>query len=106
MTDEQRAQIAQWWEVQPKVEMPVPADGAKVLVVKFNDYQCPACKITFDGYKQILQKYIASGQVKYVVKHYPLEPECNPVRARRQSTTRSCEAAAARPHGEGQGYVR
>ena len=51
VTDEERAQIAQWWDVQPKVEVPVPADGAKVLIVKFNDYQCPACKLTFDSYK-------------------------------------------------------
>jgi uncharacterized membrane protein/protein-disulfide isomerase len=94
VTDEQRAQIAQWWEMQPKVEMPVPADGAKVVVVKFNDYQCPACKITFDGYRQILAKYVASGEVKYVTKHYPLEPECNPY-VPGGNHYASCEAAAA-----------
>ena len=94
VTDEQRAQIAKWWEVQPKVEVPVPADGAKVLIVKFNDYQCPACKITFDGYRQILPKYIASGQVKYVTKHYPLEPECNPY-VPGGNHYGSCEAAAS-----------
>ncbi len=94
VTDEQRAQIAKWWEVQPKVEVPVPADGAKVLIVKFNDYQCPACKITFDGYRQILPKYIASGQVKYVTKHYPLEPECNPY-VPGGNHYASCEAAAS-----------
>jgi uncharacterized membrane protein/protein-disulfide isomerase len=94
VTDEQRAQIAQWWEVQPRVEVPVPADGFKVLIVKFNDYQCPACKVTFDTYKQILPKYIASGQVKYVVKHYPLEPECNPG-VPNVVHSASCEAAAS-----------
>ena len=94
VTDEQRAQIAQWWEVQPKVEVPVPADGFKVLIVKFNDYQCPACKLTFATYKQILPKYIASGQVKYVVKHYPLEPECNPG-VPNVVHSASCEAAAS-----------
>ena len=94
VTDDERAQIAQWWEVQPKVEVPVPTDGAKVLIVKFNDYQCPACKVTFDTYKQILPKYIASGQVKYVVKHYPLEPECNPG-VPNVVHSASCEAAAA-----------
>lgn len=94
VTDEQRAQLAQWWEVQPKVEVPVPADGVKVLIVKFNDYQCPACKITHETYKPFLQKYIASGQVKYVVKHYPLEPECNPG-VPNVVHPASCEAAAA-----------
>jgi uncharacterized membrane protein/protein-disulfide isomerase len=94
VTDDDRAKIAQWWEMQPKVEVPVPADGAKVLIVKFNDYQCPACKITFETYKQILSKYTAGGQVKYVVKHYPLEPECNPG-VPNVVHSASCEAAAA-----------
>jgi uncharacterized membrane protein/protein-disulfide isomerase len=94
VTDDERAKIAQWWEVQPKVEVPVPADGFKVLIVKFNDYQCPACKLTFEQYKQILPKYIAGGQVKYVVKQYPLEPECNPGVGQTVHSA-SCEAAAA-----------
>ena len=94
VTDDERAKIAQWWEVQPKVDVPIPADGAKVLIVKFNDYQCPACKLTFDTYKPILAKYIATGQVKYVVKQYPLEPECNPS-VPNVVHSASCEAAAA-----------
>ena len=94
VTDDERAKIAQWWEVQPKVEVPVPSDGVKVLIVKFNDYQCPACKLTFEAYKQILPKYIATGQVKYVVKQYPLEPECNPGVPNTVHNA-SCEAAAA-----------
>ena len=94
VTDDDRAKIAQWWEVQPKSEVPVPADGAKVLIVKFNDYQCPACKVTFETYKQILPKYTGNGQVKYIVKHYPLEPECNPS-VPGGNHYASCEAAAS-----------
>ena len=94
VTDDDRAKIAQWWEVQPKSEVPVPADGAKVLIVKFNDYQCPACKLTFETYKQVLPKYTANGQVKYIVKHYPLEPECNPS-VPGGNHYASCEAAAS-----------
>jgi len=102
VTDADRAQLAKWWDVQPKVEVPVPSDGAQVLVVKFNDYQCPACRMTHDGYKDILAKYTSTGQVKYVVKHYPLEPECNP-HVPNGNHYASCEAAAAvimaRPKG-------
>lgn len=94
VTDDERAKIAQWWEVQPKVEVPVPAGDAKVLIVKFNDYQCPACKLTYDSYKTLLQKYVATGQVKYVVKQYPLEPECNPG-VPNVVHSASCEAAAS-----------
>jgi uncharacterized membrane protein/protein-disulfide isomerase len=101
VTAEDRANLAKWWEVQPKVEVPISADGAKVLIVKFNDYQCPACKLTYETYKPMLAKYIASGQVKYVVKQYPLEPECNP--GVNMNHYASCEAAAAvimaRPKG-------
>ena len=27
---------------QPRVDLGIPADGAKVIIVKFNDYECPA----------------------------------------------------------------
>jgi uncharacterized membrane protein/protein-disulfide isomerase len=94
VTDDDRARLAQWWEVQPKVEIPISADSAKVLVVKFNDYQCPACRLTYDAYKPILAKYVATGQVKYVTKHYPLEPECNPY-VPGGNHYGSCEAAGA-----------
>jgi protein-disulfide isomerase len=94
VSDDERAKLAQWWELQPKVEIPVPNDGAKVVVVKFNDYQCPACRMTHDAYKGILAKYTATGQVKYVTKHYPLEPECNQY-APTMNHYASCEAAAA-----------
>jgi uncharacterized membrane protein len=49
---EDRANLAKWWDVQPKVEVPISADGAKVLIVKFNDYQCPACKLTYETYSR------------------------------------------------------
>ncbi|MEO8075268.1 MAG: vitamin K epoxide reductase family protein [Acidobacteriota bacterium] len=93
LTDQQRDDLAKWWAVQPKVDLPIPRDGAKVLVVKFSDYMCPACRQTYEWYKPVLGKYLAGGQVKYVVKHYPLESECNPsVTANHDA---SCEAAAA-----------
>jgi uncharacterized membrane protein len=94
VTDDERTKIAQWWEMQPKVDLPVSADGAKVVVVKFNDFQCPACKATYEGYKDILAKYTATGQVKYVLKHYPLEPECN-ANTPTMNHFASCEASAA-----------
>lgn len=90
---DERAKVAQWWEVQPQVTVPVPADGAKVVVVKFNDYQCGACKLTHDMYKSVLNKYTATKQVRYVVKHFPLEGECNPA-ASGGNHYASCEAAA------------
>lgn len=93
VTDEERARIAEWWAVQPSVTVPVPDNGAKVVVVKFNDYQCPACQATHEMYKPVWAKHAAGGQVRYVVKHFPLEGECNPHAPGNHYA--SCEAAAA-----------
>ena len=35
----------------------IPTDGAKVLIVKFNDFQCPACRQAYVSYKPIFAKY-------------------------------------------------
>jgi uncharacterized membrane protein len=93
VSDDERAKLAQWWAVQPTTDLPVSADGAKVVIVKFNDYQCPGCKMTWEAYGPVIAKY-GSGQVKYVVKHYPLEPECNP-NTPGMNHFASCEASAA-----------
>ncbi len=87
-----RAKLAEWWAVQPKVDVPVDGGGAKIVVVKFNDYQCPLCGVTYTAYKPVFDKY--PGVVKVVTKHYPLEGECNPG-APGGSHVAACEAAAA-----------
>jgi uncharacterized membrane protein/protein-disulfide isomerase len=92
LTPEQRAQFEPWYDVQPVVDVPIDKGTAKVLIVKFNDYQCPPCRQTYNEYKGILSKYTPGGTVKYVVKHFPLELECNTLNA---GHTAACEAAAA-----------
>jgi uncharacterized membrane protein/protein-disulfide isomerase len=94
LTDAQRAQFTQWWDAQEKVDMPLSNDGAKVLIVKFNDYQCPPCRQSYEGYKGIIGKYVASGDAKFILKHYPLEPECNAAVPNGMHLA-ACEAAAA-----------
>ena len=68
-----------FYEAQPRLTLNVPAEGAKVLVVKFNDYLCPACGESFRAYKSVLAKYEASnpGAVRLVTRDFPLETECN-----------------------------
>jgi uncharacterized membrane protein/protein-disulfide isomerase len=94
LTDQQKADFLKWYEMQPRVSVPVDLEGAKVLVVKFNDFQCPPCRNSYLEYKPIIEKYRATGQLKYVLKHFPLERECN---AAVQSDVHAaaCEAAAA-----------
>jgi uncharacterized membrane protein/protein-disulfide isomerase len=94
LTEQQRADFLKWYEVQPRVSVPVELDGAKVLVVKFNDYQCPPCRQSYLEYKPIIEKYQATGQLKYVLKHFPLERECNAA-VQNDLHVAACEAAAA-----------
>lgn len=93
ITDDRRTEFERWMGAQPRVPLAVPTDGAVVLIVKFNDYQCPPCRQTFMEYKPIVAKYQAShpGKVKLVTKDFPLEAECNTGGAHQAS----CEAAAA-----------
>jgi len=94
LTPEQKAAFVRAYEAFPKVNVPLDADGAKVLIVKFNDYQCPPCRQSFYDYHQVLAKYVASKQVKFVLKHFPLERECNAA-VGGDLHLASCEAAAA-----------
>ena len=92
LTDGQRAQFEDWYKLQPVVDVPIDRGSAKVLIVKFNDYQCPPCRQTYEQYQNIIAKHTASGDVKYVIKHFPLELECNTKNANHLA---ACEAAAA-----------
>ena len=94
LTDQQKAEFIKSYEALPKVHVPLDAGTAKVLVVKFNDYQCPPCRNSYYDYKPVFAKYAKSGQVKFVLKHFPLERECNAAVASDLHVA-SCEAAAA-----------
>jgi uncharacterized membrane protein/protein-disulfide isomerase len=103
VSQDQRSEFERWWDMQDKVDVPYPKDGAKVLVVKFNDYQCPPCKQTYYGYEPILARYKPS-EVKYVIKHFPLDPACNPA-IRGLLHTAACDAAAAAVMARSKGTV-
>ncbi|MBN1318771.1 MAG: thioredoxin domain-containing protein [Anaerolineales bacterium] len=50
------------------------AAGAPVTIVEFSDYQCPYClKYYQETYPQIIEKYVETGQVRYIFKDFPLE---------------------------------
>jgi uncharacterized membrane protein/predicted DsbA family dithiol-disulfide isomerase len=78
-TQDQRTELERFMASAPRVPLVISSEGAKVLVVKFNDYQCPACGQSFLSYKPILAKYEATapGAVRVVMKDYPLNPNCN-----------------------------
>jgi len=88
--------FASAWAQQPRQQLGIPADGAKVVVVKFNDYQCPGCARTHEWYKPVLEKFQKShpGAVKYVVKDWPWHSSCN-FNTGATMHAGACEAAAA-----------
>jgi len=95
LSADQRSEIERYMESAPRVPIIIPAEGAKVLIVKFNDYQCPACGQSYLAYKSILAKYEAQapGAVRMVLKDYPLNPNCNTGVGMVHSA--ACEAAVA-----------
>ena len=96
LTAQEQAQLEGWVAQQPKAIVPVDAGGAAVVVVKFHDFQCPPCKQAYLEYKPILQESAAQapGKVKFVTKHFPIDPECNP-NTPTGTHLAACEAAAA-----------
>ena len=96
VSGEQQSNFEQWYQTLPRVPLAVPNDGAKVLIVKFNDYQCPPCRMTWEQYKPVIAKYQAQypGKVKFVTKDYPLDPECNQYVPGGMHNS-ACEAAVA-----------
>ena len=83
--EEQQSEFERYWEAEPRVEIDLPAGvaarvgDADVVVLKFNDYQCPACANAHRVYGSIFAKYGSShpGQVTQVVLDFPLDPSCN-----------------------------
>jgi protein-disulfide isomerase len=88
---DQLAEFNKWIDAQPRVTLPISNSGAQVLVVKFNDYQCPSCRQTYMEYKGIIEKYRNDPKVRFVTMDFPLESECNTGGVH----SAACEAAAA-----------
>lgn len=78
LAPEQLAELHAWLDRQPKVPEAAPQGSAKVLLLKFNDYQCPSCRQAWVLYKDIIEKYEAAypGVFVYESRDFPLEPEC------------------------------
>lgn len=48
--------------------------NAKLTVVEFSDFQCPFCgRYARDTFEQLDHDYVATGKVRYVFRHYPIE---------------------------------
>ena len=91
-------QIAEWDKyLGSKVALSdaalLPSGSIKVLLTKFNDYQCPSCRQTYVMYRSIIEKYEKEypGVFVFQTKDLPLEPECG----LNLNHNMACEAAVA-----------
>jgi uncharacterized membrane protein/protein-disulfide isomerase len=93
---DRQSEFIRYWESQPRTQIPVSADGAAVVIVRFSDYQCPSCAQTYKDYKPVVARFNAQypGAIKIVQKDFPLETECNS-NLNRDVHLAACEAAAA-----------
>ena len=88
--------FADAWFQQHRQDLGVPANGAKVLIVKFIDWQCPSCKAAHFAYKPVLEEFEKTnpGAVRQVIKDYPLNSRCN-YGVGSEMHPAACEEAAA-----------
>lgn len=54
------AQLAQWYESEPRVTGGLVASG-KIRVVAFSDFQCPACSFQIPGLERTVARYQRGG---------------------------------------------
>jgi protein-disulfide isomerase/uncharacterized membrane protein/peroxiredoxin len=79
-------------EVRPDDWAKGPAD-APVTVVKFADFECGYCRILHYNMKPLVDKY--PTQVRWVMKHYPMNADCNPRMGGERMHPNACVASFA-----------
>lgn len=97
LSNDAESQFRAAWAAQPRKDLGIPSDGAKVVVVKFNDWLCPSCKFFHQAYKPTLDRYATEqpGAIKYVVKDWLWNSRCNPFTQSISGHEGACEAAAS-----------
>lgn len=71
--------FAQWWFKQPRTDLGIAPEGARVIVVKFNDFACSTCAQAHYAYRPVFNRFEKShpGAVRLVVKDWPWDVSCN-----------------------------
>lgn len=65
--------------------------GAKVTIVEFGDFQCPACAAAHPVVKQIIETYKDNPEVNFVFRNFPLDS----IHANANIAAQAAEAAGA-----------
>jgi thiol-disulfide isomerase/thioredoxin len=84
-----------WYAAEPRVAFPVMVDKAPVLIVKFPDYQCPACRAAEEYYAPVFDDLNRQypNAVRVIRYDFPLGADCNSLVVPGHDA--ACEAAVA-----------
>ena len=77
---QRRSEFERWYAAAAARAARRAGEGAKVLIVKFNDFQCPPCGQSLPAVQADLRQVRSRrspGAVRLVLKDYPLDSECN-----------------------------
>ena len=101
---DEESEFERFWSSQPRLDSLMTDVEAPVVVVKFNDYQCPACAQTHMVYGPIFAKYETShpGSVRLVARDFPLDSSCNGESPNGPHAA-ACDAAVAVRYARGVG---
>jgi len=101
---DEESEFERFWSSQPRLDSLMTDVEAPVVVVKFNDYQCPACAQTHMVYGPIFAKYETShpGSVRLVARDFPLDSSCNG-ESPNGTHDAACDAAVAVRYARGVG---
>jgi protein-disulfide isomerase/peroxiredoxin/uncharacterized membrane protein len=66
------------------------AKDAKVTVVKYSDFECPYCRYLATTMEPLKTKY--KDKVRFVMKHFPMNPTCNKYMAGYDKHPNACNA--------------
>lgn len=100
------AQLAEWhaWlDKQPRMPEVAPAGAVKVLLIKFNDYECPSCRASWVAYRDVIAKYTSKypEAFSFETRDYPLEPECGAGGGHSSACERAAAVRLAKLKGKG-----
>ncbi len=84
------------WNARRRLQTGVPQGSAKVVVVMFIDWQCPACRAVHMSYLPIVDAInkATPGSIRVEMRDYPLNMRCNP-NVPVEMHSAACEAAVA-----------
>jgi protein-disulfide isomerase len=90
------AQLARWYESEPRLTAAELVAPGRIRVVVFSDYLCPACSLQIPGIERTVNRYHIGGDenVELVLRDFPLNADCNPSVMTRTHPL-ACRAAVA-----------